>query len=862
MLRVTNLCKQYNTSSTYALDHVSFQTSDKGLIFILGESGSGKTTLLNILGTLDIGTSGNVYFYDEDIQNYSNKEKEDYRNNLVGFIFQEHNLLSHLNVRDNILISEDIQSKKHDSKRYEEIIKLLDLQGLDKRYPHELSTGQKQRVAIARALIKNSRLILADEPTGSLDYENATNVMGYLKDISKNILVIVVSHDREFASIYADRIIELKKGKVISDRVISSNEEIVNKSKKELLLNENRLSFKSNFKYILSNIRTKIFSTILLVTLITLVVTILTVLSFIVKYDNIKFLLENMEKTNDNIVSVVYAEYPRENIIMYPGLKNENVTELRTKFPDYTFYPVYKSNIELLYYDSSNEFFEHQNSGLMEVDNNILDSLDFKLIVGNLPKKNDKYIEIAISKYTYLKLASKYLRLIEGDIYVDSYQSILDKTIYRNGYKYKIVGIIDTKYNHEKTASDYYIDFMEKNDVHNALFTYKGYYKDIELRNEENVFKVNIGSRNYLNISSDTKEVSVHYIQKMQNENIIFLDGYSFESITANDIVVTSEQLDKLFYNGGRFSSISVKDKIYYFAKTNFLYIKEDFEKDHGPSDFESYYFYILDNKFENKYQPGYDYMYFVRPIISNILSGEDKYKVEISIHKNIKLLEKELNIVGIIYDDYDYYDYNNEYLYVNEELYNELYEYNDGEITYAITKIDFSKDNTELMKSIYLDKPNYKFFNGIKELVVMVDISFETLEQFYYYCWLVLIVFTIIVVYYISKSLLKNEKQKIGLLIALGVKQSDILRLLIYEYGFILLISLPINFITTAILTSYLNNIIKTKYVLYANAITYNPIIIILIFIVVMIISVLIYLRTLYKYSSKSAISIIKNNA
>src|SRR5690606_11389554 len=148
-------------------------------------------------------------------------------------------------------------SKEQDLKRYKEVIKLLDLQGLDKRYPHEISTGQKQRVAIARALIKNSRLILADEPTGSLDYENATNVMGYLKKISKDTLVIVVSHNKEFAEIYADRIIELGKGKIVSDKVISKNNEIVTTDKSESLLNKNRLPFKTILKYIFSSLKTK-----------------------------------------------------------------------------------------------------------------------------------------------------------------------------------------------------------------------------------------------------------------------------------------------------------------------------------------------------------------------------------------------------------------------------------------------------------------------------------------------------------------------------------------------------------------------------------------------------------------------------
>ena len=144
---------------------------------------------------------------------FSKSDFDSYRNTYVGFIFQEYNILSEFSIEDNLSLALELQGKKKDKEKVDYLLKQVDLDGFAKRKPNTLSGGQKQRIAIARALIKDPKIIMADEPTGALDSKTGKQVFDTLKKLSKDHLVIVVSHDREFSEIYGDRIIELKDGK-------------------------------------------------------------------------------------------------------------------------------------------------------------------------------------------------------------------------------------------------------------------------------------------------------------------------------------------------------------------------------------------------------------------------------------------------------------------------------------------------------------------------------------------------------------------------------------------------------------------------------------------------------------------------
>lgn len=220
MIEVKNLKKTYKPKKgkpVEALKGINLKFEEKGLVFILGKSGSGKSTLLNMLGGLDKFDEGEIIIKGKSSAKFNQSDFDSYRNTFIGFIFQEYNILNDFTVGANIALAMELQGKKPTKEALNNILDEVDLQGFASRKPNELSGGQKQRVAIARALIKNPEIIMADEPTGALDSNTGKQVFDTLKRLSKNKLVIVVSHDREFAEQYGDRVIELADGEVISD---------------------------------------------------------------------------------------------------------------------------------------------------------------------------------------------------------------------------------------------------------------------------------------------------------------------------------------------------------------------------------------------------------------------------------------------------------------------------------------------------------------------------------------------------------------------------------------------------------------------------------------------------------------------
>ncbi len=231
LIKLKNVQKTYcskNGVTFRALNNVSLTFDSTGLVYLVGASGSGKSTLLNVIGGLDGYDSGDVIIAGKKLNAMKNTEIDSLRNTLMGFVFQEFNLIDTLSVYDNVRIAMDMQSRKDDG----EVMRALEEMGIAdkaKNKTKDLSGGQRQRVAIARALVKNPRLILADEPTGSLDSTTSAEVISILKKMSETRLVIVVTHDMETAIKTGDRIIEMKDGKIYRDVRKKKDGEIIEK---------------------------------------------------------------------------------------------------------------------------------------------------------------------------------------------------------------------------------------------------------------------------------------------------------------------------------------------------------------------------------------------------------------------------------------------------------------------------------------------------------------------------------------------------------------------------------------------------------------------------------------------------------
>ena len=264
MICLENVSRIYSrkqvSEDVVALDNLSLTLPETGFISIVGASGSGKTTLLNIIGGLDKPTSGNMIVDGLSTKDFKDKEWDSYRNEKIGFVLQNCYLLPHLSIKDNVALKLQISNRKYENidEMVENSLKQVGLSERKNDRPNSLSGGQKQRVAIARAIVGKPTVVLADEPTGAIDSKNGIQIMELLKELSKDHLVVMVTHNKEYADKYSDRIIELKDGKITSDSASIDKKETKDGNK----LAKVSIPFSTSLKWGLKNLVVKKYSTL------------------------------------------------------------------------------------------------------------------------------------------------------------------------------------------------------------------------------------------------------------------------------------------------------------------------------------------------------------------------------------------------------------------------------------------------------------------------------------------------------------------------------------------------------------------------------------------------------------------------
>ena len=472
MIRFENVSKEYRSKkgqTTKALTDININLNNKGLIFIIGKSGSGKSTLLNILGGLDSKTSGKIYIDNKDIDSFKEKDFDSYRNTYIGFIFQDFNLLEEYNVFDNVMLSAKLQKKKVDKEEILNLLNRLGLKGLEYRNINELSGGQKQRVGIARALIKNPKIILADEPTGNLDSISSKETFKLLKEISKEKLVVVVSHDLENANTYADKILELQDGKAIrNDLTIKEQDNSTFTSVSAKLPFKECLHFA--FTSLKSN-KVKLFFTIIL-TMISLVFMGISVNSFL--YDKGTFMAGVMRDNNEYIFDISKIEVEPAGASFPFDLTNDDLNILKENINEELnpTYRLYNNNRLLTFtygdYVEPDEDFDHVPMWFNYIelkDDRILGNIKGKIPVNSNEIMVHKNVARYICKYGILDSTNNIYKPNSIDELINS-----NKEIMLGDNKVIITGIVDNDLN-----DDYFIyvnGFVDNAILNNNINTF------------------------------------------------------------------------------------------------------------------------------------------------------------------------------------------------------------------------------------------------------------------------------------------------------------------------------------------------------------------------------------------------------
>lgn len=742
------------------------------MTFVLGKSGSEKSTLLNILGGLDKYDSGDMIIYGKSSSTFTNADLDCYRNTYVGFVFQEFNLLEDYNVYENIILSLQLQEKDISEKELDELLEKLELNNYKLRKVNELSGGQKQRVAIARALIKNPSIILADEPTGNLDSTTGTQVMELLKNISEDKLVIIVTHDEEYANKYGDRIIEIKDGKIIKD---TKEEKSENKDNNYQII-KSHLPFKDSFKLGIGSLKYK--KVKLICTIILMIITlgflscVETLSSHNFSSSHAKYLVQKGEKyievENKENVKIKYGEET-----LLKELDENDVININKKLNNAN-YKVYE------YHDIEDGYFDYNGyslEGMLHIkENNQTNSLstselvklvvtdDVKAtlgvdIIGKIPSESN---EIAISNYVANLIVSNGIEIVEKDFKTEfedkSYyfpktiEEIINSnyTYYLGLDKVKIVGIIN--YDLSDLNESYRNNVLSKVVVGEKFIAER---KDKVSKSIKN----NIGVR--IKIDETTDENGYSFGLDILTKEVEYYDGTSWKKTSSlkDDEIILS--LNTLTYN----------DSSFYENLTN--YTNKHWE------DYDA-----AKKRFSENY------------IKQRNIVGQN---VTVLLEYEDAILLKEftnLKVIGVTINDENTLSVNNLNPYRQKmvSLTSLLYPMSDQKSIKKTTKL-FPYEGSYAIKSTYSSRLYEK------------HITLKTLSKFAFYVGLFFLAFTVFLIANFMFTSISYRKKEIGTLRALGSRELDVMKIFVWEAIVLSIISGIIASILLVIVSNIANS-------------------------------------------------------
>lgn len=894
MIELKNVCKEYKAKNrvvTKALNNINIKLPSSGLVFVLGKSGSGKSTLLNLIGCMDKVTSGNILINDKDISKLSESKLNDYRNSCFGFIFQEHNLIEKFSVYDNLKLPCALKKLKYKKDDYDKILNSVSLDNLGYRRVNELSGGQKTRVSIARALIKNPNVILADEPTGNLDSTNSIQIFEILKNISKDRLVIVVTHDTEYAYKYGDRVLEIEDGNITKDNIVNQ----INEDNKEIKIVKSRLSFVDAIKFSSLNLRSKTIRLIVISIIISATLTLFGYSYLLSDIDIINTHVKTMIDNNETEMTLV-KKIPGKNLSdINPALNisDEEIKYIRNNITN---------NIELTYrLVLDNEFMELEKN--MDFENPNLEltynayynhtytestfiekSKESLKLIGSAPTGNN---DIAI-----YKVLADYL-LINGTIILDndSKGNLIQKTWYpkdyndlvnshkkillangnfKNSKKYYVVitGIIDedlskfevlktidrTKAEHEQKSlldefSNKYMPLL------NLRIVSDNFYKETII-NKNNILDNNLydltytynNEKYYTSFSSSlisSVEMNIYDGKKTRKisdikEDEIVLDMSLISKMNGGDkfyseqLEIYTKKIDKEYEDKVKQREKKLKEE-QKKLESNPEYIVKEIPEVVKPDENK-----ILDD-FNKKFINDFGIIGKTVSVTINDLYKENNSK------------SYDLKVIGYVYGNNGN---NSDKSLVNEKIISEYMRGNRETYRININEKDENKIKNLLVK--YSDDKNYNISTLYSSTIKSLKTSVNKLNGLFKKISYGLIAFSIVLLTLYILMCINNSKKEIGILRSLGTKISGIYKIFYIEGLIIGVISIVLSSVLIYFGTGFINNYISKDLFYSVKPIVFNPNVILYISVIIFIVVSISSLIPLIKISRSKVIDII----
>lgn len=888
MLELKNISKVYKQKgvSVTALNNINIKFADTGLVFLLGKSGSGKSSLLNIIGNLDKQTSGEILLDGNNVSKFQGRTLDSYLNSYIGFIFQDYNLIDEYNVYKNIDIALSLQRKKKNKENINKILEIVGLTGLGNRKINELSGGQKQRVAIARALSKDSKIILADEPTGNLDTETSHQIMSLLKQISKEKLVIVVTHDIDLAKNFADRIIQIQDGAIYNDTAPYT----IDIPTKELKLKKKHLSFFKSLQLSLRNLKNKKIRMAITILLTTVSITMLglsyMLTNFNIPYTHAKALVDNNETKIEVYKKIKGKIYRLDTLIN--SYTNKDIENLQNEFNKYNINLSKVSttmendqllNIKLNYDKKYEENYTEYAYYSLYIENTIFVELtgneNFK-VIGKLPKQSneilisklyaDYIIKFGLVNYEY----NKDNELVPIYLNFTSYDEILNKNYEIDfGTSYlKIVGIIDedlSKFEKLKTLkieqataekNKLYKEFENKYQNNISIYVNKEFY-NLSLQENKELYSTYY-SYNLLE-GKEKNYLKNVWFTKLDKEKEIY-DGTSIKKLSTlndNEIIINDAFLDGLDPNASTNFQKYMQEKREEYERK----LKERDEKIRQQEEA------LIENPelvFEEIPEvPVYDYYALSIQYLKDYVKNNNLIGKEITLQINDlynRLGEDDITtykvkIVGFalpsMTDD----------SYIQCNLPNNIidkYIRENNNIVYTY----FYEDNVETLEKLFteFDNKNYKIETVYSDSMTSLNKVVKKVSKVCKYLSIVFLVFSVVLLMNFIMSSINKNKRTIGILRALGTSKKDVYKIFILESLIIGLVSSVISIILVLFLKNYCNILISKDLFFTADVLIFRIEIIYAILLTVLLTTFIAALLPLYKFSTLKPIDAIYN--